>query len=100
MANVQRAPADKPGEDIVDPILVSTLAQIERGRQEINYNSTDRILKTGVVVETDFIKPGVIIEVQDKSGNTRGMVTGFSLSASAKKSEISISTNIIVECIK
>ncbi len=100
MAIVQRPPADKPGEDIVDAILISDNAQISRGTQEINYHSTDRVLKTGAVVSSDFVKPGVIVELQDKSGSIKGMVTGFSLSASAGKGGISLSTNVVVECVK
>ncbi len=100
MAIVQRQPADKPGDDIVDTILISASSQIERGRQEINYNSTDRVIKTGSVVSPSFVEPGVIIEIQDKSGNTKGMVTGFSLSISSGNKEINTSTNVIVECVK
>ncbi len=96
MATVQRAPADKPGPVIVDPILVSDASQIVRGTQEINYNSTDRTLKTGAVISTDFVQPGVIVELQDKSGNVKGMVTGFSISSSVS----AVSTNIVVECVK
>ncbi len=46
MAVVEIPPADKPGPDIVSSILVSTQSQIERGRQEINYHSTDMLLRT------------------------------------------------------
>lgn len=100
MAIIQRSPADKPGEDIVNAILVSDTSQIERGTQEINYNSTDRVLKTGVVVSTDYVEPGIIVELQDKSGSSRGMVTGFSLVISASEGRISLSTNLEVECVK
>ncbi len=100
MAIVQRAPADKPGEDIVDPILVSDTSQIERGRQEINYNSTDRVLKTGAVVSTDYVESGVIVELQDKSGSIRGMVTGFSVAVSASSAKVTMSTNVTVECVE
>lgn len=99
MALVERPPADKPGPEIVSSILVSTLSQIERGRQEINYHSTDRLLRTGVINDMSFVQPGVIVEIQDKSGASRGMVTGFSLSISASKKQITSSSNLIVECI-
>lgn len=100
MAVVQRPPADKPGPDIVGATLVSTQSQIERGRQEINYHSTDRLIRTGVIHNMDYVKPGVIVELQDKTGQNRGMVTGFSLSISASKDKITSSANLIVECIE
>lgn len=96
MAIVQRSPADKPGDDIVSDILVSSLAQIERGRQEINYSSNDVILKTGSITRSEFVKPGILVAVQDKSGQSLGMVTNFSISVSGA----SVSTNITVECQK
>ncbi len=100
MAIVQRPPADKPGEDIVDSILISDTSQIIRGTQEINYNSTDRVLKTGSVISSAFVEPGVIVELQDKSGNVKGMVTGFSLSINSTNRKITMSTNVVVECVK
>ncbi len=99
MAVVERPPADKPGPDIVSSILVSTQSQIERGRQEINYHSTDRLLRTGVLYTMEYVQPGVIVEIQDKTGHSRGMVTGFSLSISASKGNITSSANLIVECV-
>ncbi len=100
MAIIERPPADKPGPDIVSPILISDQSQIERGRQEINYHSTDRILKTGSVLNTEFIQPGVLVELQDKSGNIRGMVTGFSIEIGFSKQNFNTSVNLNVECVE
>ena len=59
MAIIQRQPADKPGPDIVDTVLVSDPARIERGRQEINYNSSDRVLKTLAIIDSEFIAASI-----------------------------------------
>jgi hypothetical protein len=96
MAIIQRAPGDKPGEDIVSEVLVSEAAKIERGRNEINYSSTDMILKTGAVVSSQFIAPGSLIEIQDRTGNSRGMLTSYSVSIQG----VAVSTNITIECVK
>ncbi len=99
MAIAERPPADKPGPDIVDSVLVSTVAQLERGRQEINYHSTDRVLKVGALINSDHVQPGVLREIQDKSGGVRGKVTKHSVNISVEKEKFSISTNIEVECV-
>ena len=96
MIIVQRAPADKPGEDIVSSVLVSVAAQVERGRQEINYNSIDRVIKTGAVVASEFITPGAMVSVQNQDGVAIGMLTEFAISIEHGK----CSTEIIVECLK
>ena len=96
MAIVQRAPADKPGDDIVSPVLVSENAKIFRGTQEINYNSTDRIIKTGKVVAYDFVRPGLLADIIYNSGTVSGKVTDFYLSYSLGNLE----TTIVVECAK
>ena len=96
MAIVQRQPADKPGPQIVSTILRSVNAQMERGRNELNRSSTDMILKTGQLVDSSFIQPGDIVEIQDKSGSVKGKVTSFSISGSHESSSI----NIVVECVK
>jgi len=92
---VQRSPADKPGDDIVSPILQTPEAQIERGRQEINFNSTDRIIKTCVVVDSEFIQPGELVSIQTGRGVSVGMMTDFSISI---RENGFVSTSITVEC--
>lgn len=100
MAIVQRAPADKPGDEIVSSILVSPPSQIHRGRQEINYHSTDRLIKQGAIIDSSFVQPGTVAEISDKVGSKRGMVIGFSVQVQADPRNISKSTNVSVEVVK
>lgn len=97
MAIVQRAPADRPGKMISSPLLKSDPAKIERGTQDINRYSTDRILKTGSVTFSEFIQPGELIEVHDSSGVSKGMLTGFSIQEDSSGQR---SINTITECIR
>lgn len=96
MATIQRLPADKPAnEEIVSSLLKTDAAQIERGRQEINYSSTDRVIRTCLIASDDFIQPGELISIQDISGMKLGMLTDFSVSMK----EGFTSSEIVVECL-
>jgi hypothetical protein len=95
MSVIQREPADKPGDEIVSSILATPASQIERGRQEINYSSTDRVIKSGVIVASAFILPGSVVAVQDRSNISLGMLTEFSISTRNGF----VSTEISVECV-
>jgi len=96
MAIVQRAPADKPGEDIVSSIFVSENAKVFRGTQEINYNSTDRVIKTCGLVSHEFVRPGLLASISSNSVVANGKVTDFSVSYELGQ----LSANITVECVK
>ena len=96
MAIVQRAPADKPGEDIVSSVMVSENAKVFRGTQEINYSSTDRTIKEGELVSSAFVRPGALVSVDGHGITVRGKVTDFSVSYSLGN----LKTAISVECIK
>lgn len=94
MAIIQRYPADKPGDEIVSAILRTPASQIERGRNLINRNSTNMVLKTGQLPTTNFIKPTDIVELLTPESE-KGRVVEFSLAGSSS----SISSNITVEMV-
>lgn len=96
MSIIQREPADKPGDEIVSSILVTPASQIERGRQEINFNSTDRVIKTAGVVSNTFITLGELVAIQDRTGISLGMLTEFSIKVNEHGF---VSTEISVECV-
>lgn len=74
---VSRTPGDKPGPDIVDSILSSDLAQRERGRAEINLHSVDRILESGTLIGTSFIRPGSLVQITSSREVFKSKVTTF-----------------------
>ena len=72
-----RAPGDKPGPDIVDSILSSDLSQRERARQEINFHSTDRVIESGNLIGSSFIRPGSLAQITSSRETFRVKVTHF-----------------------
>jgi len=72
---VERSPADRTGPDIVDPLLTSDAAALERGRVEIDANGSDRNLVTVSGPHRRWIKPGTLMEYHGRRGTWRGMVT-------------------------
>ena len=73
---VSRAPGDRIGDDIVDPLLTNNAVALERGRHELNEQvSTIEHEFTGPL--TDFINTGSIVEVSDGKRTFRGKVTYF-----------------------
>lgn len=95
---VQRPPADQQGPDISDNLITSEPVAVERGRNEIDRNSSSREIVTGSGALRAFLQPGSLIEVMDfEAGPWRGMVTGFSLSVTRSETEFSADTNLTVE---
>ena len=75
-----RPPGDKPGPDIVDSILSTDLSQRERGRQEINFHSTDRVIESGNLIGTSFIRPGSMVQITNSKESFKAKVTSFAFS--------------------
>ncbi len=76
----QRPPADKPGPDIVSSVLTDLESQLERGRQEINYNVPDKLITSGRILEVSYIRPGDMAEIKSGSETIRGKVLSFGIS--------------------
>lgn len=95
---VQRQPADRQGPDISEPLICSEPVAVERGRNEIDRNSTNREIVTGTGPLRRFISPGPLLEVMDlEHGPWRGMVTGCALSLTRGESDFSADINLTVE---
>lgn len=76
---VIRGSGDRTGPDISDALLCTEAAAIERGRIEIDRNSTPREL-VSLTVPLTYIAPGSLVEVADsESAPWRGLVTGCRL---------------------
>jgi len=62
---VQRTPADRQGPDISDPLITSEPVAVERGRNEIDYHSSNREFISGNGPLRGFIRPGLLVRVAD-----------------------------------
>jgi hypothetical protein len=71
---VQRSPGDKPGPDIIDPLLTADQAAVERGRNEIDGACSSRSIFTCTGPHRRFVLPGTIVEYQGSRETWRGMV--------------------------
>ena len=62
---VQRLPGDKPGPDISDPLLSTKEAQTQRGRGEINEQSSSRVMCAGNCPASAPVAPCSIARITD-----------------------------------
>jgi hypothetical protein len=81
---VRRLPADRRGEDIVEPLLSDMTACIMRGRNEIDAASMSEDVDISMVpLPTAYV--GALVETHDAlyGESWKGKITGISHSASA-----------------
>lgn len=96
---VKRGDGDNPGESISDAVLTTDEALVERGLAEINENDSDRVIETGNIVGTDYMKPGSVVNVKQKNGaEYKGYLTSFVFSVNS--SPFSLLSSLQVERIK
>ena len=95
---VKRGLGDKPGPDIVDPLLSSEASLIERGRQEINANDSDRVEESGSMIGADFLRPGAIAQSSSAEGSFKAYVDSFSFSV--QTDSFSVTSFVKMERIK
>lgn len=63
---VKRGLGDRPGPDIVDPLIRSDGGARERGQGEIDENGYDAMLvRTNGYLSDDQIEPGAVVECVD-----------------------------------
>ena len=72
---VERAPADRTGADIVDPLLTSEPAALERGRNEIDAQCSDRVVVNASGPHRRWINPGTLVEYHGQRNIWRGILT-------------------------
>lgn len=95
---VQRAPADKRGDDISDILLTTLEAQVARGRAEINRNCSNRRRLSCTVVPLGFIAPGSTVQVADmEQGALHGVVDSYSLSMAISGNDLQMSASMTYE---
>jgi len=97
---VQRDPADKQGPEISEFLITSEQVAIERGRNEIDYNSSNREIVTGSGPLKGFIRPGSLVEVADMERSAwRAKVTGCALTLTRGDADFSADINLTLERI-
>ena len=94
---VQRAPADKPGPDISDPLITSDLVARERGRNEIDAQSTNRSLVTASGPYRQWIQPGVLLSYIGRRATWMGMVKRYAITISRDGDGFSADCNLEIE---
>lgn len=97
---VERPPADKQGPNIVDKLITTNAAAIERGRNEIDANCSSReLIKTSSPLD-GFIYTGRLIEVSDSELQAwRGMIRSSVINISADNNSFETQTNLTIERI-
>lgn len=94
---IERAPANKQGPDISDPLITSAAVAVERGRNEIDKNCSNREVVTSSGPYQGYIKPGSIVEVADSEETVwRGMVKSCAISIS-QGDKIEVDTHLVIE---
>ena len=97
---VFRHPGDNPGPDIVDPLLTTDLARRERGRAEINYHDSDRIILKGNGPKNDLMEPTRLVEATFRDEKVKGILTLYSRSYNLQnKNKFSITSSFEIETI-
>lgn len=76
---VERSPADRTGDDIVEPLLTSEAAALERGRNEIDASATDRTVVTVTGPHRRWVQAGSLVEYHGRRSTWKGMVTRCAL---------------------
>jgi hypothetical protein len=95
---VQRPPADKTGDEIVDELITSATAAQERGRNEIDETYTDRITVTASGPYLEEIRQNRLVEiVEDATVPWVGLITSSSITIDASEGGISMLSNLTIE---
>lgn len=98
---VQRAPANKPGNDIVSPFMTSENIAVARGTQEINRACSNRVSVTGALPIRAAIMPGAVIEITDlETGKYRAMVKRFAITIDRREEALTATANLQVERVE
>jgi len=95
---VERAPADKQGPNISDPLITTIPVADERGRNEIDANCSARELVSSTGPHKGFIRPGGMAEVSDSEQQVwRGMVQSCAIVINRDVDSFSADINLLIE---
>lgn len=94
---VQRSPADRQGQDIVDPLLCTVPAALARGTAEVDRSYADRLLVTVECPGLVDVALGALVSVADGETAFTGMVRSIGWSASQRGDGAWRSTRLVIE---
>lgn len=95
---VQRDPANRRGPDISDPLITSEAVAVERGRNEIDANCSQRQLVTLDVMPVAGVRVNSLVEVQGIDVQPwRGMVTAIAIRVALDGDQLTRTMTLTVE---
>lgn len=94
---VSRSPGDKPGPDIVNPLIATDAVARARGRAEINHNGSSRKVVHGNGPKNTLMLPTFLVEIIKKNVRYRGILTMYSRSYNRSGSNFTIDSAVSVE---
>jgi hypothetical protein len=94
---VQRSPGDRPGPDISEPLITSEVAAMERGRVEIDRNSTNREIVTAGGPYRQWLTPGALLAFHGRRGSWQGMVKRCGLTISREGEQFTATLSVEME---
>lgn len=95
---VQRGAGDKPGPDIVDDLLSAVPMAVERGRNEIDRQCSNRRIVNLTGPYRSWIDTGSLVEVRGRRGTYRGMVIRTALVVKRDGDSFQADMAIDLEC--
>ena len=88
----------KPGNDITEPLLTTVQAMRLRGKNEIDYHSTNRVMHSGTCKTHVWKNPGQLVSIQDAEfGELKGKLTDFALNISRSGSNVENTAFVRIE---
>jgi hypothetical protein len=94
---VIRLPGDRQGPDVVDALLTTEAAGLARGRGEIDYHGTSRVLEATSGPLLPWLAPGSPVEVQELGRSYRGLVREYMVTIEIEDNQYSAATTLNVE---
>lgn len=84
-------------QDIVDELLTTEAAGIERGRAEINDNDTSRKIIKANGPKNNFMYPTMLVEVRKGGKTTKGILNMFARTYDKEGNNFTVTSSVEVE---
>lgn len=95
---VERAPGDKQGEAISDPLITANNVAIERGRNEIDSNFSNREAVTSTGPFVSYMRQGKLVQVADSEQQTwKGIIRNYAITIDSGPNTYSRIINLNLE---
>ncbi|MGD9948920.1 MAG: hypothetical protein AB7U29_10630 [Desulfobulbus sp.] len=94
---VERAPADRTGDDIVDPLLTTEAAALERGRNEIDAQCSDRTIVSVSGPHRRWIQPGSLVEYHGRRSTWSGIITRCAITVNRDGDNFTVDRSLEME---